>query len=530
MKHPSGDWHALRLFNLYRMVLSGLLVTLLILPQVNLSAALWSPTFFGAVALLYLVAAVGFSFTIRAQERSGQEQLQLQIVVDILVLSLLGLSSGHPVEIFGALLLIPVAFAGYWQPGRLTQFYAALALLGVLGAALVHQLLGHRDYPVAGLGALALVLLSIALFSGLSRRRSAATQAIDHQRARHLASLTELNAFIVQRMEEGVIIVDEEDQVCLHNPVAARFFSPLERAPRPLPLDRVSPMLEDQLRAWRRGEAYDADRLSPLRLQITALQPQRQGMVMLLLEDTSAQNSRLQREKLAALGRLTASLAHEIRNPLGAIGHAVQLLAESAHLTEEDRHLLAMVRRQSQRLNQLIEEILTLSRRKAPRWQPVNPQSWLQELLDEWQLTWPDVGCHLQLDLALEEGEQTPLQVDPTHLRQVLVILIDNALRHARQPDRELQLQLRLFRQQPAGTLCLELCDNGPGIDPGLRQQIWEPFFSSHSEGTGLGLYLARELCDANYADLSYSSADGGGGCFRIAFPMERPLTQPTHD
>lgn len=150
MKHPSGDWHALRLFNLYRMVLSGLLVTLLILPQVNLSAALWSPTFFGAVALLYLVAAVGFSFTIRAQERSGQEQLQLQIVVDILVLSLLGLSSGHPVEIFGALLLIPVAFAGYWQPGRLTQFYAALALLGVLGAALVHQLLGHRDYPVAG--------------------------------------------------------------------------------------------------------------------------------------------------------------------------------------------------------------------------------------------------------------------------------------------------------------------------------------------------------------------------------------------
>ena len=122
MKPPSGDWHALRLFNLYRMVLSGLLVTLLILPQVNLSAALWSPTFFGAVALLYLVAAVGFSFTIRAQERSGQEQLQLQIVVDILALSLLGLSSGHPVEIFGALLLIPVAFAGYWQPGRLTQF------------------------------------------------------------------------------------------------------------------------------------------------------------------------------------------------------------------------------------------------------------------------------------------------------------------------------------------------------------------------------------------------------------------------
>lgn len=529
MKHQTGDWQALRLFNLYRMVLSGLLVTLLILPQVELAEALWSPALFGAVALLYLVAAVGFSFSILSREGTWQWQLGLQVVVDLVALSLLGFAAGRPVEIFGSLMLIPVAFAGYWQLGRQSAFFASLAIFGLLGGVFVHQWLGRDHYPLAALGALSCVLLSIVLLSRLLGRRSEASQALARKRARHLASLTELNAFIVQRMEEGVIVVDAEDRVWLGNPVARRLFPMLATAALPCPLVQVSPLLAETLQAWRRGQPYNSERLQPLRLQLTAPQPARDGVAMLLLEDTTEQNSRLQREKLAALGRLTASLAHEIRNPLGAIGHAAQLLAESSQLNAEDHQLLAIMRKQTQRLDNLIEEILTLSRRKAPHWQLLSPYKWLQELLGEWRLTWPEACESLQLEDEIEDS-RAQLQMDPAHLRQILVILVDNALRHARLPDRPLVLTLRLYRQQPAGTLCIELGDNGPGIDAALCQQIWEPFFSTRSDGSGLGLYLARELCDANYAELSYSAAKGGGGCFRIAFPMERPLTQVTYE
>lgn len=529
MEHQTGDWQALRLFNLYRMVLSGLLVTLLILPQVKLAEALWSPGLFGAVALLYLVVAVGFSFSILSREGSWQWQLGLQVVVDLAALSLLGFAAGRPVEIFGSLMLIPVAFAGYWQLGRQVILFASLAIIGLLGGVFAHQWLGNQHYPLAALGALCCVQLFIVLLSRLLGRRSEASQALALKRARHLASLTELNAFIVQRMEEGVIVVDAEDRVRLGNPVAQRLFPLLATLNLPCSLHRVSPQLAEVLRAWRQGRAYDSERLLPLRLQLTAPQPERDGVAMLLLEDTSEQNNRLQQEKLAALGRLTASLAHEVRNPLGAIGHASQLLAESPQLHGEDQKLLAIIRKQVQRLDCLIEEILTLSRRKAPRWRLLSPAKWLHELLAEWRLAWPDAWQQLQLQDDLEDS-RAQLQVDPAHLRQVLVILVDNALRHARQPDRPLSLRLRLYRQRPSATLCMELCDNGPGIDAAVRQQIWEPFFSTAATGSGLGLYLARELCDANYAELSYSAAEGGGSCFRIAFPMERPLTRKTHE
>jgi two-component system sensor histidine kinase PilS (NtrC family) len=521
--HELRDWKALRLFNLYRTVLSGLLVTLLILPDVELAEALWAPQLFSAVALLYLVAAVGFSFTIRAREHSRHQQFRLQIIVDIIALSLLGFASGRPVEIFGSLLLIPVAFAGFWQPGRMAQFYTALALLGLLASTLAHQWLGHRDYPVAGFGALASVLLSITLLSGLIGRRSAATQAVASERARHLASLTELNAYIVQRMEEGVIVVDADDQVRLLNPVAAELFKPQSAYELPYPLEQLSPALARALRDWRAGHPVESDILAPLHVQMTAPEPARDQHALLLLEDTRERNSRLQREKLAALGRLTASLAHEIRNPLGAISQSVQLLEESSVVDAQDRRLLEIIANQSKRLNRLVEDILHLSRRKVSHWQDLTLESWLRELLEEWRLGWPEAYRYLHLQVQPDVLPPAQVCVDPQHLRQVLTILVENALLHGRPPEGEPELVLKLIRSGATATPCIELCDNGPGIAPELQNQIFEPFFSTSSGGTGLGLYLAQELCAANYAELSYSG-EGSGSCFQIRFPMERPV------
>lgn len=520
------DWRALRLFNLYRMVLSGLLVTLNLLPAVQFSAGLWLPDLFNIVALLYLVFSLSLSFTIRARELPRQLLFRMQIATDILALSVLGFASGHPTQIFGVLMLVPVAFASIWQPGLMAQFYAALAILGMLGATLTQFWMGEISYPYAGLGALSAAQLSIALLSGLVGKRVDSSLELARNRAADIASLTELNAYIVQRMEEGVVVVDGEDRIRLINPAARRLLDREGAGVENKPLHVLSPLMAELLHGWRRGEAVDSRRLAPLHLMITTLGHSRDGQVLLVLENMQDQDSRAQREKLAALGRLTASLAHEIRNPLGAISQAGQLLAEDDDLSDQNRRLLDIIRNQSMRLNHYIEEILTLSRRKVPAFSDIALDSWLQGLVAEWALSWPQLSEWLNYSaLSSEDKGGLTVRADSQHLRQLLTILLDNALKHAQPVSGALSIDLRLTRLPPAETPCIEICDNGQGIEPALRQQIFEPFFSTSAEGTGLGLYLARELSEANYCELSYSAARSGGSCFRITFPMERPMT-----
>jgi len=243
--------------------------------------------------------------------------------------------------------------------------------------------------------------------------------------------------------------------------------------------------------------------------RFTALGRQRGDATLIFLEDTAALAQQAQQMKLAALGRLTASIAHEIRNPLGAISHAGQLLAESAHLDSGEQRLTEIIRDHSQRVNTIIENVLQLSRRGQTNPQTLAIAAWLHNFVDEL------IRCEKltpeQLTLTIEL-DTLNVHIDPGHLHQVLWNLTHNALQHG---GGVLELRLGLnAAQQP----CLEVLDRGTGIAANVEGEIFEPFFTTAASGTGLGLYLARELCELNRARLSYEPRRGGGSCFRITF------------
>jgi two-component system sensor histidine kinase PilS (NtrC family) len=230
---------------------------------------------------------------------------------------------------------------------------------------------------------------------------------------------------------------------------------------------------------------------------------------MIILEDIALYNQQVQQSKLASLGRLTASIAHEIRNPLGAISHAGQLLFENPHLSAQDRRLTEIIQTHSVRVNHIIEDILQLSRRTDSRREKIHLKPWLDNYLKNFTL-------EHAIDMAAFKlsCEEEPLCafIDQGHLRQIMDNLCRNALKYG-QPDAG-QMTLRTFAMQHGP--CIEIIDNGSGISREHQNQLFEPFFTTSSSGTGLGLYISRELAELNQAKLSYYLTDDKRSCFRL--------------
>jgi two-component system sensor histidine kinase PilS (NtrC family) len=222
----------------------------------------------------------------------------------------------------------------------------------------------------------------------------------------------------------------------------------------------------------------------------------------------------VQQSKLASLGRLSASIAHEIRNPVGAMSHAGQLLRESPGLGADDRHLTDIIEKNAVRVSQIIENVLQLSRRETTRQERISLQEWLETFLQEFVATVQADPASFRLQPG---GGAMQVQFDPTHLHQVLWNLCDNSLKHAANGHSE-PVVLHTGRIASTGRPYVEVVDRGGGIDPANAERIFEPFFTDKAGGTGLGLFISRELCQTNGALLAYESRPGGGSIFRVIF------------
>ncbi|HQR49747.1 MAG TPA: ATP-binding protein, partial [Steroidobacteraceae bacterium] len=332
----------------------------------------------------------------------------------------------------------------------------------------------------------------------------------------------ELNEFIVQHLRESILVVDAEYDVRLINETAARLLTggPVASG---TPLSEVSPRLLYLLETWRRqssdrrdstGEVVSSDGGTVIRPHFVPLSETGPGPVLVFLEDTSLVAERVQQSKLAALGRLSASIAHEIRNPVGAMSHAGQLLRESPAIGDDDRHLTDIIEKNAARVSRIIDNVLQLSRRETTRQERIELRHWLQGFVQEFAATVQVPTSRFDL-----RGDAPSIEVhfDPMQLHQVLWNLCDNALKHAADARPELIL-LRAGRIASTGRPFLEIADRGTGIGPANAERIFEPFFTGKTGGTGLGLFISRELCQTNGAVLAYEARSGGGSIFRIIF------------
>jgi two-component system sensor histidine kinase PilS (NtrC family) len=237
--------------------------------------------------------------------------------------------------------------------------------------------------------------------------------------------------------------------------------------------------------------------------------------ILIFLEDTSLLAEKVQQSKLAALGRLSASIAHEIRNPVGAMSHAGQLLAESLQLPEEDRRLTEIIRTNADRVSSIINNVLQLSRREEAHLERIVLDEWLRVFRQEFceTMQWP--AARLQLAGTRDAME---VRADPGQLRQVIWNLCDNAIKHGVKERSDGIVEIRYGRLSPIARPFVEISDRGPGVTPENAERIFEPFFSDAPGGTGLGLFLARELAQTSGATLLYEPRPGGGSTFRLVF------------
>lgn len=522
-----SDWKALRYFNLYRTILSGLFAVLALSGVLADPVIGADPQLFGAVAWLYFAFSVIAQVAVQRHLLPFKLQVLIQVAADIGAIALMMEALGEMSTGFGVLLLMSVAGGSLLVRGRVAILFAAMASLAVLGQQVYASLYNGADtaqYAEAGI--LGIALFATALVVNMLARRVRVSEALAERREADLADLAKLNEHIIQRMQSGILALDAKGRIKLINESARALLSLTGRATDG-DLAAVTPELANCLQYWRHDSSSPSHLLRPgggdIEVMASFARLGDDGIegVLVFLEDASAMRQRAQRLKLASLGRLTASIAHEIRNPLGAISHAGQLMAEIREVPDPARRLTGIIQDNCGRINTIVENVLRVSRRKPAVTQVFALKPWLGRFLAGF-LDRSRIGQDV-LSIAVTPSD-LQVRCDPSQLEQVVWNLCENGVRHAQaEPKVELIAGLSSENERPY----LEILDNGPGIRKDAAETIFEPFYTTASEGTGLGLYIARELCEANQASLNLVPRRPTGCCFRITFSDPRRSEVP---
>lgn len=468
-----------------------------------------------------LVLTSGLSLSLRWPRR--ERQVQVAVFVDIVVFAILMHAAGGVSSGLGILLAVSVAAGALLMEGRMSLLFAAFASLAVMTQQLYTMLsdnAGSTAFPQAGL--LGLLFFAVALLSHVLYLRVRSAEALAASRKVDIDDLSKLNDFIIQSFGTGILVADGERHLRLINQAALDLLGT-----RGTKVGASLADLSPELAAWlmmqiqpdlpKAGLMRIGDR--EVRASIKLLGDYRATGVVIYLRDNQEAIREAQQIKLASLGTLTASIAHNIRNPLSAITHAGQLLAEEESLSEDNRHLLEIIRRNCARIEETVQSVLQLSRRDQVKPAMFDLIDWLEVFVAEFREGHHLADSVVHIELGPEAASPMAVEVDPRHLHQILANLGDNALVHGRSEGRELEILARVGRAQAGGAACLEIIDNGPGIASDAADSIFTPFFTTSSKGTGLGLYSARELADANGIRLRFEPVEPHGCCFRLVFP-----------
>lgn len=521
-KTHKTSWRALGLFMTYRLVLA-LSIWFAFSYRFN-PAPLGSvfPKLFTLTTAIYLVLGILNGILAIFRTFPMERQIQIALFIDIIAITILMHASGGIISGLGLLIAISITLGSLLTGGHLAIPFAALASLAVLSEQFYSEVFGlfpadASSYTQAGL--LGLTFFAVAMLAYGLARQLREMERLAQQRGLDLANLAQVNEYIIQHMTTGVLVVDQTWDIRLLNDTAWYLLgSPNIKTHSNLTHFSA---LAKQTNHWIQTPQTQpgAFQIRPggkeIRPQFIQLGPdQKRAGILIFLEDNARVLEQAQQIKLASLGRLTASIAHEIRNPLGAISHAAQLLAESNNLHLDDRRLTEIIKSNSQRVNSVIETVLQLSRRNRANPEYIELNAWTNQFVTEF--------CNsrmLSIEHFIIQIEQPPVRVqtDTRQLTQVIENLCENSIKYGGVITKLPFICLRGGTIADVPWPVLEVQDNGPGISAENIRQIFEPFFTTAVNGTGLGLYIAKELCEINQIDLEYLPSSQGS-CFRLSF------------
>lgn len=499
-------------YGIYRLMLASALSVLALLPDQIMPAlpGLNPESFLYATLAYVIICIIGLVVTVRGQ--LGGTQTLVLLLTDLMMQALIlhfwgGVSTG-----FGNLMIVSVAIGSLLLPLKQSLLVAAVAASGAVYTEMLGRT-GDTERALFQAALLGVAFFAITLLLQYLTSRVRSTEQLAKAQADTILDLRHLNELIVQRMRTGIIVTTWEGAIRLMNDAARDMLGMSEQRAFWLPHPLQTRLEKWQLERDVRPEPLQMDSDHPqVQVNFAPLQEGARCDLILFIEDTGRMQQQAQHLKLASLGRLTASIAHEIRNPLGAISHAAQLLEEATGLEEGDRRLLQIINNHSRRINDIINTILKLSRKEDFDTQEWNIKEFIQQCVTEYQQSRPTPD-----DIQMTGPGAVKIRIDANRMRQVLKNLIDNGLRYS-----ELQTGSR-FLALKWGTLpdteqpYLDVQDKGPGIPAEQAKHLFEPFFTTEASGTGLGLYIAKELSEANRARLFYIDRPEGA-CFRIVF------------
>lgn len=513
-------WRPLAQFCMLRLVISAAFLSL------GLSGPALRPlgardiALFNATAAAYLVAALAALVLLRLRWPRFRVQAPAQVVIDIGALTILMHASGGVDSGLGILLVPVVAGGALLLPARQGLALAALGTMAVLGEQLLSAWLdGLRPGTYAQAGLLGAGLFGTAMIAYQLAARARRSAVLAEERRGALTLLAHLNAEVIRRMQTGVILTEGDGEIIVANPSAERLTAAALPAGSRLGAQVAS--LGAALARWQAGgrvaqplDSDDTPHYAPRFAQLgssgpgTSIDP---GRVLIFLEDRAALRQQAELLKLAGLGHLAGSVAHQIRNPLAAIRQALTLLEEELDPPATARELFDIAQRNTHRLDGIVREVLEMGRRPAQETRLLALEDWLVRWRDEYAAQHDLTGGRI----AVTCPEPLTVRFDPGHLSQVLGNLADNALCFApprARPAVTITARMDLARERPA----IEVTDVGPGIALDVQARLFEPFHTTRAQGTGLGLYVVEQLCTANQARVEYFAPPGGGAGFRI--------------
>ena len=453
--------------------------------------------------------------------------LMVGLTVDALVLTtLLYFSGGNDLQVI-LLFLVQVAAAFMLVRSNQAILLTIFAITLVIYQQFYQTLKSDVNYAlVNNVASMAISFIGVAYLSYTLSKRLKQIERLSERQVNEVNALNAINNKIVQIIDQGVVVLSHDLEIFIANDTA------IDQLHLPKTLDNfnlpdISPLLAARLApVIEQPEATLIVRLdvpttrtplavgiepnnqsfNDLRLRITQL---RQQYAIIFIEDLRHEFSRAQQLKLASLGQLSASIAHEIRNPLATISQASQLLMEEVNeadsgLSDDNILLYEMIYHQTIRVNKIIEDVLKLSRQQRPNFVYIEPKTWLNDFIQE-NFSGHDIFLHCHTDKGF--------MFDNHQLAQILVNLINNGLRFSSktQPHAFVTLEVYEFGK----SIHIDVIDTGHGVAKENIQYLFNPFFTTDNQGTGLGLYLSQAFCQANYANLEYVPSERQT-CFRI--------------
>ena len=509
-------------FTLYRLLEAALLCLAIFAPVGMIFGEPRHPQLAAIVAVVYLLAAVTLFFT----GRQGKilTQVLLGIGIDILASTLATYALPGAASGIAMMLLFNVGAAALFLPLR-----KGLTLGTVASVALAVQWLwGYftgelSPRPLIEVPMFSVSYLAIATLTSLLGQQLRATEALAEHRGSQAANLAEVNELIIRRMRTGVLVVDGDGEIRLANEAALLHLGAAGEGRRMLAT--AAPALHARRILWERTGTQDT---TPVQLaqDLPEVLPRFARLLadgdhmLIFLDDAELASRRAESLTLATLGRFSASLAHEIRNPLAAISYATQLLEESQDINDSDRRLLDIIYQQTRRMNGIVESVLGLARRERAQHEHMDLGEFARHFVADYLESHPLDND--TLDIKAPNGA-VPCLVDRRQLQQIVTVLVHNALVYGRMPGTPAQVTVHVHRDDKGAPL-LDVQDRGPGIPETVAAQMFRPFFTTSSHGTGLGLYLAQEMCQANQAELVHIPLPAGGTCFRIRLAPARTI------